>query len=238
MHFRRSDLNEPEDEAILWRYFALDKFRSLVSTKSLYLRRADKFDDPLEGKTPGGTVRAIFDELPQDIAPILVGIRNLFVGKMFVSCWHENLRESSTMWSAYGDQSRGVAVKTTGAKLRQSLIGPEACVVARVCYLDFNQDVGSNDTTKQMLQKRREFSGESEVRVVHDVGMSGGLLSKVGQPDSRDAIFHAISLKSLVEEIVVGSLCTVEEETEVRHLARGFDLEPATQRSRLYLAKR
>jgi Protein of unknown function (DUF2971) len=234
MHTKRLDLDEPEDETILWRYFTLDKFRSMLNSSTLYLCRADKFDDPLEGITPGGTNKAIFEELPLVCAHTLIYFRNLFRGKMFVSCWHENSHESSTMWSAYGDKSNGVAVKTNAARLRQALIGSENCVVARVQYIDFNQDSGSNDTTKQMLQKRHEFSSEREIRIIHDVGMNGGNLAEVGQPDPRDGIAHAISLNCLIDEIVVGSLCRDEDEAEIRHLTQGLNLETTVRRSMLY----
>ena len=41
----------PEDTAILRKYMSFEKFVNLLSTKSLFFTRSDKFDDPFEGFT-------------------------------------------------------------------------------------------------------------------------------------------------------------------------------------------
>jgi hypothetical protein len=39
----------PDDDTILWRYMDLAKFISLLKDKTLYMTRADMFEDPFEG---------------------------------------------------------------------------------------------------------------------------------------------------------------------------------------------
>lgn len=41
-----------EAASTIWRYLDLEKFRSLLETKSLFFCRADKFSDPFEGSLP------------------------------------------------------------------------------------------------------------------------------------------------------------------------------------------
>jgi hypothetical protein len=188
----------------------------------------------MEGRTPGGTIEAIHRELPTDIANALILFRDTFRDKMFVSCWHENAFESSTMWGAFADGYRGVAVKTTARNLRESIKGPESCVLARVQYVDFATHSGQNDIKAILLLKRREFSGESEVRLIHTVEIRSGLLSEKGQPDEREGIFVNVSLSDLITEIVVGPHADIQVEDHVRKLAAQVNKVSCCRRSYLY----
>lgn len=40
---------EPVDDAAIWRYLDLRKFRDLIASEELYFRRADLFTDKSEG---------------------------------------------------------------------------------------------------------------------------------------------------------------------------------------------
>ena len=47
----------PENiEAPLWRYMSIEKLKSLLKENALYFRRADLFDDPLEGNQSKATL--------------------------------------------------------------------------------------------------------------------------------------------------------------------------------------
>jgi hypothetical protein len=39
----------PPDDTVIWRYLDFTKFVEMVSSKSLFFSRADKFQDPFEG---------------------------------------------------------------------------------------------------------------------------------------------------------------------------------------------
>jgi len=59
-------LSLPENiEAPLWRYISIAKLESLLRTGALYFRRADLFEDPLEGKhsEPTGGEPRILDRI-------------------------------------------------------------------------------------------------------------------------------------------------------------------------------
>jgi hypothetical protein len=56
------DQREPEKrDAVIWRFMDLDKFRDLMASEELYLRREDKLkkDDPQEGLPPDDYFRSI-----------------------------------------------------------------------------------------------------------------------------------------------------------------------------------
>src|SRR6266478_973539 len=55
------DQLEPAEDAVIWRYMNMDKFRDLMANEELYFRRADLFkkDDPHEGLPPDEYVRKI-----------------------------------------------------------------------------------------------------------------------------------------------------------------------------------
>lgn len=49
---------EPSDDAVIWRYLTMFKFRDLMANEELYFRRPDGFDDKAEG-IPSETIRRL-----------------------------------------------------------------------------------------------------------------------------------------------------------------------------------
>lgn len=85
----------------------------------------------------------------------------LFVKPIFIYCWHENPVESEGMWRIYGN--KGLALKSTPAKLKSSLTLPETtdthtCLSAlnHVKYVDDPATIAANlitalkDTSKPL----------------------------------------------------------------------------------------
>ncbi len=72
-----------EDEVILLRYFTLVKFEKRIKDQSIYFCRADKFDDPLEGRTPTGTIREMYRSSPPFVAGAVQMVRDMFRGKTY-----------------------------------------------------------------------------------------------------------------------------------------------------------
>ena len=204
MYQHRPDLDQPKDEVVLWRYFTIVKFEKLIKDQSIYFCRADKFDDPLEGRTPRGTVREMYRSSPQFVADAVHMVRDLFRGKTYVSCWREDQEESQAMWSSYAANATGVAVKTTVGRLKSSITAEESFVLARVRYLDFDSHPNVNDVHQQMLIKSLDFQAESEVRLIHLTDVLGGRLDVVMQPKIELGINLKTNLCDLVEEVVMG----------------------------------
>lgn len=123
----------------LSRYMDIDKYRDLLSTKTLYFPRYDQFEDKLEGAMldyadPGRLAHQVsagirrIDGTPQDereqvrtisrdIDPVLYEI--FLQNFTFVSCWYRGVEESSLMWRMYAekDKQSGIMIKSDVSSL-------------------------------------------------------------------------------------------------------------------------
>lgn len=69
---------QPIDSDFIWKYMNLEKFVSLLDTRSLFFTRADKFEDPYEGFTP-----------PSVTEYYKHTIDNIVTFEMFQENWHK-----------------------------------------------------------------------------------------------------------------------------------------------------
>jgi hypothetical protein len=163
--FESTILGCPPDTTRLWRYMTLSRFLFLVKEGKLYFSKLAEFtDDPYEGTLPKGQTGEIDEnqKLGYGLAPSLAA----------VSCWHENDYESVAMWKLYVPGPEGVAIQTTVAKLKQ-LDEQSPFAIGRVKYLDYEKESQPNSPAYPLpapygivLQKRRSYEHEREVRVV------------------------------------------------------------------------
>lgn len=190
----RFEYDIPEENAVLWKYMDLAKLVSLFSTKSLYLRRLDKFDDKYEGAicsekgeahtqsnlSIAAQIKVLYQlkkELRKEISQeefIRLTKDNLnemekdrehLRSSKFVTCWSCNNVESEAMWRLYAkDMQCGVAIKTTYEKLFFALDKAYDVEIGQVHYIDY----GENDFIglKPEWYKRKSLSYEQEVRII------------------------------------------------------------------------
>lgn len=115
----------PPSQAV-WRYVSLDKFVDLLTSRTLYLARLDKFDDGLEGLLSNGNQHrrtraweafhaaySINDD-PGQMALQCLPQRMRY----FVSCWHINDREDRGMWRRYAPRAESVLIKSRAGVLQ------------------------------------------------------------------------------------------------------------------------
>lgn len=184
----------PELDAVLWRYMDFTKFVSLLETGSIYLVRSDQLGDPFEGSSPAINVEQRRGRYPDGLVEVLPSAIQDMREKMFISCWHENERESAAMWSLYARETDGIAIQTDYQSLRDSLIGEGTVLVGRVAYIDYDsQTTPEGNFFGPYLYKRQEFEHEREVRAVH-LNM---------EPDPPKGLLHQVNLSILVNNIVV-----------------------------------
>lgn len=181
-----------EPDTVLWRYMDLAKFLQLLEEKTLFLSRADKFDDPFEGASGLASREKEWDDFylayfrdvvrnppPGGAAPpehaveanaqrLLASIRRSAVQDRrttFVSCWHANSGESEALWRLYCPVgSSGIVVRTTADRLLRALDPSSPIKLGRVQYVDFRKSfAGFHD---RIFWKRKSLSHEAEVRAV------------------------------------------------------------------------
>ena len=127
----------------LSRYMDIEKYKDLLSTKTLYLPRYDQFEDELEGAIldyvdPNKLVYQCTEKLRRtdgtaqderfiawtylDTFDPLLYEKFFLQNFTFVSCWHQGVEESSLMWEKYTekDKQRGVMIKSDLPSLASS----------------------------------------------------------------------------------------------------------------------
>lgn len=159
----------PPNYYTLWRYMNLSAFITLLSERSIYFARLCEFEDKWEGSLPPEYMWKLYD-LPSAAA---TAQRQIFLETMeraVISCWHLNRLESVAMWNLYTKGTDGVAIATTVGRLKDALSDNERhFTLARVQY--FERDRGdskglSRDPLGPILQKRRSYEHENEVRII------------------------------------------------------------------------
>jgi hypothetical protein len=115
---------EPADDAAIWRYLDLRKFRDLVANEELYFRRADLFTDKSEGLPPEQYAMQVLGLDPYYIHD-RVSLNN-HLGSLaqhresyYISCWYLYGQDTLDMWEQYGHD--GVAVCSRYELLKAAL---------------------------------------------------------------------------------------------------------------------
>jgi len=215
-------------DVTLWRYFRPKRLVDALTTSTLYFAAPTEFDDKFEG-----AVRASLAGTPvggySGFEALLRNRRSLYK----INCWHEADCENNMMWQLYATTGRGVAIRTTLAKVRKALKpyklgqGPLNDVLwcGRVKYIDFEKDgVPSNASPpvgplKRLFYKHLPFRSEREFRFVVD--LDDVALASGDRRPSADGVFVDVNLEDLVEAIVLGpNLAGSDEDKIQRDLIR------------------
>jgi hypothetical protein len=202
----------------------------LLSTKALFFSRADRLGDPFEGSIPKRMADEPARFLPPDAAtPIKASmsvLRRVLTKNTIVNCWHRSEYESAAMWKLYGVDDRGVAIRSTRARLIKSLPPrddevvalrvkrkPDGChealqiYVGEVTYIDYESGIfRDNNTGLPFLHKRRSFEHERELRAIAQTipGKFGvSVLTEEVSCFDRGGDFVPIDLAALVESLYV-----------------------------------
>ncbi|MEZ9432280.1 hypothetical protein AB4224_02845 [Vibrio lentus] len=179
---------------LVWRYLDLAKFIGLLQRDSLYLSRADKFNDPFEGVINRATHEAIVEHLDMNLGDknakasyvrfydqwigysgsvdkteagkAIFDTLNWLKTYTYVNCWHSNSHESEAMWKLYSKNiEESLVIKTTTDKLLKAL--PQDVRLEEVIYKDYeSQFVMESYFLGPFKTKRVAFSHEKEIRII------------------------------------------------------------------------
>lgn len=220
------------EEITIWRYLSLDKLISLLDERKLYFPSLKTFarSDPFEGWPPSRVMEKVF-EILTDCGPPEMKERECFkdfTSAIFkatvVNCWHANSDESEAMWKLYGENHKGVAIKSTVGRLSGSLKTDQAIRIGKVSYADYK------DPSKEALQgclvsglgpliKRNSYAHEREIRAFF---LPKG--STVVNPTYASASVD-VDLDLLVEEIVISPFAVEPYQSAVHAIARAYGLD-------------
>jgi len=215
------EIEDLDDEVILWRYMDLPKFVSMLEKEAIWLARADTFGDKHEGRFPD-EMREYIEKAYEsfgvdDKSPVndASDFQDYLVKNTFISCWHHNLEENMVMWEIYGKDKNAVAVQTTVEAIANyvdtSGMSGHSLIMKNVEYKNADEIAGILAYEDSFFRKRKHFSFEKEVRISFDtysqinpskdtpyghklpVQFMSGMIHKVlVHPDSSDWFYDAV----------------------------------------------
>lgn len=222
MFKQHSEFQQPENSAILWRYVDLARYLDLLLKKQLFFSRADKFEDPFEGKynKPGTdeSLKNNIEQMPEESRTnenIQKAKQEINKAKeqldekrteITVSSWHFNDHESYAMWKIYARGSYGIALQTTYERLKSCFdVTDKPIFIGKVNYYDEKCDpipVNKNSFIP-FLQKRRIYEYESEVRCCYALSQQKDKEIEWQQQDIYHGVFIPVDLDKMIERVYI-----------------------------------
>lgn len=172
MYCQYGAVTTPDKETIVWHYFSLAKFLSLLNDKQLFFQRSDRFFDSKEGKLSSMDKR-LYEYY--HVSNLIDRAESGGLGCCYVNCWVMSNVELYLMWSTYSSLCEGIAIKSTVGNLIKSLDPNEEkeVMISDVKYIDYESDYtfdktgGMANAIAPYFCKRQYFSQEQELRLAH-----------------------------------------------------------------------
>lgn len=205
MYQKHSEIETPNDNKIIWRYFSLEKFLSLLNDSQLYFARQDKFYDQNEAELSNHDF-AFFDKIIPGISKELAKDKT---GCGYINCWVMSDVELFLMWNTYSSLDKGIAVKSTVGNIIDSLDPNDKrpVFISDVKYIDYTNDFtfdkagGSANLLARYFCKSKYFKQENELRLVyHDY--------QANLNDENVGLKFDVFLDTLIDEIWIAPQAT------------------------------
>ena len=249
-------IDQPKDTAILRKYMSFEKFVNLLSTKSLFFTRSDKFDDPFEGFTPP----SVTEQYKRTVSDgnTLVELQKYLPKCAFCSCWHlaEEDEASIAMWEKYHMHNSGIAIKTTFGDFKKCLEEKDKIFVGNIKYINHHTyPIPQNINEKSSLytwffHKRKPFEYEKEFRailfhipfeLIDYIDSTGNFiqrelkLNNINIPDTLETgKYLRVNVNKLIREVITSPYLKGEKwitdtvESVVQQYGFNFDVKPST----------
>ena len=213
MYQEHPNFESPKDENVkIWRYIDFTKLVSLIDSRRLFFTRLDKFDDPFEGSYTKINVGArlfvpagVPDEARESYVRMRAGMSEFnknWPKFNFASCWHMNEHESAAMWKLYLKSDEGIAIQSTYARLKRSLLGEDNVHLGIIKYIDYDADfIDETNGYNVLMSKRKSFEHEREVRALLTRFPVGDLGFK--QPPEEHGVAMRVDVENLIEKIYI-----------------------------------
>ena len=245
MYFRSNYFPEPAWNTVMWRFMPFWKYKSLMSSHSLFMSKLADLEDQNEGYVPHRLrdalvqnarlrweIRGNADE--DNIVEKEVEIRIEAARQAtFVSCWHMNEEESLDMWGQYSKPEDTVAIKTHFTSFKQSLVCPERVHIAQIDYINHDHDSPRmNHYYDRFRWKGLCYKWEREIRALS----MGDHADEFLQGDDskyrgKDGLLHRVNLSDLIHQIVVSPYATQTFTQKVTNIAVNSGLSSRVAKS-------
>jgi hypothetical protein len=231
------DQLEPQNQdAVIWRFMNMKKFRDLIATGTLYFCRADLFDDKSEGLPPENYKPSPelnpFDLRDKQKLDDSVGCVAQFREAFYINCWYLFREEPSKMWNKYGED--GVAVCSRYRLLKTALDAMDDRAFLGLVRYGSEHMTGWN-LFRFITTKRREYADEQEVRALlwiidpyaginrhFDTENRAHIRPLTPPPTDRvlDGHRRRVDLRTLLTEIVITPWATPATLEEINRLVK------------------
>jgi hypothetical protein len=226
------EFQQPEDSAILWRYVDLARYTDLLLKRQLFFSRADKFEDPFEGRLSKAVNDRSLKNLQQNEE---IKHQNEKRTEVTISSWHQNKDESYAMWKIYAKGSYGIALQTTFEKLKHSFdVTDKPIFIGKVNY--YNENSGSIHIDKNsfipFLRKRPIYKYENEVRCCY--ALQNEKEFEWQQQDNYNGVFIDVDLNMMIRRIYISPYSPNWIRDIVEGLNKKFQLEKEIVHSNVF----
>ena len=140
----------------LTRYMSFPRFVSCL-IDGLFIPSPILFDDRWEGLMP-------FGKLPIPELALRSQDYDQFAPWMYVSCWHQQLRESIPMWKIYGQTHEAISVRTTYDKLEAAFAAQYPNVLAYFNLVDYVDPATANVLALRPIYRLSSPPAEADVK--------------------------------------------------------------------------
>lgn len=154
----------------LRRYMGLPQLIDLLSSNSLYFRRADGFSDRLEGALFRNLRTSLNEAFCNGEAPHDADFhyRRARLGN-YVSCWTIGARDNMALWQLYGGVKTSIAITTTVERLvKCGHAWNRSAHIHKVKYINYrqNQNYVIGRYSDILRYKSSAYRFENELRIV------------------------------------------------------------------------
>jgi hypothetical protein len=231
----------PPADTIIWRYFPLERFVSLIERRKLFLSRAGRLKDDYEGATPILSEQKLMAWEEKYVSP--EGRASYRENRrrareiVVVNCWHMSEHEDVPMYDRYMELRRGLAVKSTVGRLGASfaqrqnsnISSNEDIEIWRVHYIDYEADLFPPwNVLYHFVHKRLEYKAENEVRVVALITDAAAATASLGGTDfevNEAGLLLPVNVEALIDTIYIAPKAPADVKQTVRELLRRAGLE-------------
>src|SRR4051812_40479952 len=216
------EFEQIEDGEILWRYQDLARYIDLLLKRQLFFSRANKFEDPFEGKynkpSTEESLKSNLKKMPKESkTKENIEQARQEIDKMkhqheekrtevAVSSWHINKDENYAMWKIYARGSYGIALQTTYERLKCCFdVTDKPVHIGKVIYYDERNDPipFQKDSLTPFLRKRLVYQYENEVRCSYVLSREKDEEFKWQEQDVYNGVFIPVDLDVMIERIYI-----------------------------------
>lgn len=192
------------DDQILRRYLDLSKFIDLLRTQSIYLGRADLFQDKFEGSfTPSikAAIEEAYDTLKGDFN--YEKFKKELREGVYLNCWSLGVDDNMALWKIYGKSEASVAITTTVGQLKKELSEIHQQGMLSICKVEYikhwhDPEINIIPYSNIFRYKVVAYDFEREVRIIHD-RFEGNFNS----PQKEAGVHLNVQLNRFLRSIVV-----------------------------------